>query len=818
MKRIVVSGTNPGPTERELRGRALAYKAATEGIVVLKNNGVLPLMDKKIALYGAGARKSIKGGEGSGEVHERYSVSIEQGLLNAGYIITTQDWLERFDAFYADLYRKWRDDIEEKVKDIADPMHVIGIVTSNPFVYPTGIPVTSEDIKNSNCDTAIYVIARPSGEGTDRSAEPGDYYLDEIEWSNIKIISENYKNTIVVINSGGVIDLSFVDEFKIDCLIFFCYGGEEGGNALADIIRGKVCPSGKLVDTWAYRYEDYPSSEEFSFYGDPKQQYYKEGIYVGYRYFDTFGVKPRYPFGFGLSYTTFSIEAKNVYLSGNHIALDVVVTNTGKVAGKEVVQVYVSVPFVDVGTEFKRLVAFAKTKELAPGESEILTLKFEISQLSIYREEVSSYVLPKGNYIVRVGNSSDNVSPVAVITLDEDAVTEICTRICPPQVEIKEIMPPPRAEESVKCKLNIAIKAADIIPVKHEYTELPVYDESIKSKIESMTVEQLSKLVVGGGIFGERVVNVVGASGTTTSELYDNCGIPNIICADGPAGLNVTPRVVELPDGRLKVMDIYEKFYFGVFEERMKAEIAKAEDGIVHYQYATAWPASMLLAQTWNVELMREIGALVGEEMEEFGVTVWLAPGMNIHRNPLCGRNFEYYSEDPFLSGCMAAAITNGVQSHEGKFACLKHFCANNSECERTQSSSNVNERALREIYLKAFEVALKKCDAGTVMASYNKVNGVYNTNNYDILVKVLRNEWGYKGLVMSDWNAVSPDTADILKACEAQCDLVMPGEPKQVAAVVEGVKNGTVKLDDLKRCAGRVLKLIRENTVVKSL
>ena len=472
--------------------------------------------------------------------------------------------------------------------------------------------------------------------------------------------------------------------------------------------------------------------------------------------------------------------------------LNVVVTNTGKVAGKEVVQVYVSVPFVDNGTEFKRLVAFAKTKELLPGEEEMLSLAFDISQLSIYREEISSYVLSKGNYIVRVGNSSDDVSSVAVLNLDDDAVIEICTRICPPRVEIKEIIPPPRAEESIKCEFNIAIKASDIKPIKHEYTELTVYDdESIKPKIEIMTVEQLSKLVVGGGIIGERVVNVVGASGTTTSELYDDFGIPNIICADGPAGLNLTPRVVELPDGKLKVMemDIYEKFNFGVFKERMQTEIAKAEDGVVHYQYATAWPASMLLAQTWNVELMQEIGAMVGEEMEEFGVTVWLAPGMNIHRNPLCGRNFEYYSEDPFLSGCMAAAITNGVQSHKGKFTCLKHFCANNSEHERTQSSSNVTERALREIYLKAFEVALKRCNAGTIMASYNKVNGVYTPNNYDILVKVLRNEWGFKGVVMSDWNAVSADTADILKACETQCDLVMPGEPKQSAAIVEGVK-----------------------------
>ena len=827
MKHIVKAPVTPEESIQERKGRALARAAAAEGVVLLKNEGVLPIKEKKIALFGSGARKTVVGGTGSGAMHERYSVSIEEGLKNAGFEIVSEEWINRYDTFYEEAYQNWHDHIEELVKDIANPFQVLGVKIQNKFVYPTGIPVTEEDIKKADCDTAVYVIARQAGEGNDRSAQEADYYLDQLEYENLKMIAEHYKRTLVVINSGGIIDTSFMEELPIGALLFYGQGGEEGGNAFADVASGRVSPSGKLTDTWAKRYEDYPSAGIFSVESDPKVQDYKEGIYVGYRYFDTFHVEPRYHFGYGLSYTAFSLETKTVTVRDGNVTLEVEVGNTGEAAGKEVIQVYGSVPYGVHGSEYQRLLTFAKTKELAPGEYERIRLSFELRELSVYEEESASYVLEPGNYILRVGNASNQTKAEAVLRLAERKVTEICTNICPLKKGLEELKaskcsqecPQSRGEAESKIPFDMILNAAEIPVVRHEYEILPVYeDESVKQKIESMTVEQIAQLTVGGTTSGEHLVTALGASGSTTSKLYEEAGIPNIVLSDGPAGLNLSPRLVVTREGDVKSLDLYEQYNFGSFREFMLSRIGKPEDGTVHYQYATALPCSTLLAQTWNVELVEEIGQCIGAEMEAFGVTVWLAPGMNIHRNPLCGRVFEYYSEDPVVSGYIAAALTNGVQSHPGKAVSLKHFCANNSEVERDHSNSNLSERALREIYLKGFETALKRCNAKTIMASYNKINEVYNTNNYDLLVKVLRCEWGFEGLVMSDWNAVSAlnNTADVCQAAASQCDLIMPGEAGQVEAVCEGVKNGTVDLDDLKRCAGRVLSLIRENTVIE--
>lgn len=828
MKTIIKSTTSKEVSRLEQENRELARKAAAEGFVLLKNDGTLPLQDKKIALYGSGARMTVKGGTGSGAVRERYSVTIAQGLEKAGFSICSTDWLDRFDRFYEETYEAYRKAQEEKVADVREFYKILGMVT--PFTHPTGIPVTKEDIENAGCDTAVYVLARQAGEGNDRFDRKGDYRLDDVEMENLETVSKAFRNLVVIINAGGVIDVSFLDTLHISALVYYVQGGEEGGNALADVLSGKMNFSGKLATSWAYDFQDIPSNGTYSYLGKDKyQQEYNEGIYVGYRYFDTFGVKPRYAFGYGLSYTDFSISTGGPSFEKGGFRLPVKIRNTGAVPGREVVQLYATVPFGN-GAEWQRLAAFAKTGELEPGETADMELYVPFRELACYDEEKAAWILRAGEYILRLGNASDHHVPVTVLTLEKEAVLEQCVNICPIQHEIEEIEPPARKGEELAGILRYPLDGYLPETVYHSY-ETP--QEETDDLVESMTEEQLATFVVGGGTSAKGLqVEAMGASGTTTPKLYEQLGIPNVILSDGPAGLNLTSQVVEFKDGSTKaarvpeVLEAYKRYLFGFGGTVLKSRMADPADGIVHYQYATAWPCSQLLAQTFDTELLEKIGEGVGAEMEAFGVTVWLAPGMNIHRNPLCGRTFEYYSEDPYVSGHMAAAIVRGVQKHPGKGMSVKHFAANNCELERNMSSSNMTERTLRELYLRGFEIAVRESCPMTVMAAYNKVNGVYCTNNYDLLVKVLRNEWGYSGLVVSDWDSMraeredcmKPLSGDVQKAPAAQCDLIMPGREDQVQALLFGVKEGTVQISDLRRSAVRILKIIRQNTVLQPL
>ena len=820
--KIIKAPTTKEASALELKNRALARKAAAEGFVLLENDGTLPLKEKRIALYGAGARMTVKGGTGSGAVRERYSVTIEQGLINAGYEIASTPWLDRFDRFYADTYETYRQEQEDRVKGMQNFYQILGTV--RPFQHPTGIPITEEDVEASGCDTALYVLARQAGEGNDRVDEQGDYRLDDVEWENLEFVSAHYKNLVVIVNCGGVIDLSFLDKLHVSALVYFVQGGEEGGNALADVLSGKKNFSGRLATSWAYRFEDIPSNTTYSYLGGDKyNQEYNEGSYVGYRFFDSFGVKPRYRFGYGLSYTSFAASLIEIVPENGEISVKAAVKNAGERAGREAVLLYASVPFGETGAEAKRLVAFAKTRELQPGEEETVVLSIALRELSCYDETQAAWVLRAGDYPLFLGDV-----PCAVLTLAREHVLEQCVNVCPPQHEITEITPPARP---VFCADGVPRLALDtIVPetLVHRY-ETPEASDPVT---DGMSAEQLIRLTVGGGTSNKNLqVEAMGASGTTTPDLYETLGIPNVILSDGPAGLNLTSQVVELPDGSTKAarvpenLEAYKRYFFGFAGMALKSQMADPKDGIVHYQYATAWPCSQLLAQSFDQSLLEEVGDAVGAEMEAFGVTVWLAPGMNIHRNPLCGRTFEYYSEDPLVSGKLAAAIVRGVQKHPGKGMSVKHFAANNCELERNMSSSNLTERTLRQLYLRGFEIAVKESDPMTVMAAYNKVNGVYCTNNYDLLVKVLRNEWGYEGAVISDWDSMKasredctvPASGDVQKAAAAQCDLVMPGRPDQIEALQKGLESGAVRLDDLRRSAARILRMVRQNTVIES-
>ncbi len=715
------------PSALELKNRALAREAAAEGFVLLKNEGnVLPLQKKNIALYGMGARKTVKGGLGSGGVNERYSVNIEDGLKNAGFVITSNRWLDDYDVEYAASYQSFVDMVESKIAGLTNPMDIIPLVGTYVFRYPGGRPIDLQDVAESDTDTAIYVLMRQAGEGNDRKLEEGDYYITETERANLRMVATQYKHTILVINIGGFLDMQFLDEIPgIDAVVMFVQGGEEGGNALADVLSGKVNFSGKLSDTVPLRYEDIPFGEEFGYLnGNLDNEYYKEGIYVGYRYYDSFDKAVRYPFGFGLSYTSFAWEVTDVQAqilpNGIPVQVCVTVTNTGKMAGKEVLQLYTSAPAGKLHREYQQLSAYAKTPLLSCGESCRVCLQFDLADCAGYDEDTASKLLEQGKYLLRLGNSSRNTAVAGVLTLDTTAVISRHKNCCCKTDDFEELTAPARpvCEEEIEGKTCIALNPAAFITKEFDYSEPQVCECARETAIlDTLDVMEQAELLMGGEFrqLPDGVLEIHGAAGKTTTNLISK-GIRNVIFSDGPAGVNVVAKICQLADGSFVPSTVPEQYNWGMlkqFGSRMCST-----DGTLIYRYATAWPVELLLAQTWNTPLLTRIGEAISEEMTRFGITVWLSPGMNIHRNPLGGRTFEYYSEDPFLTGSMAIALTRGVESAPGCGVSLKHFCCNNTEDNRNNMSANVSERALREIYLKGFEMAVKETNAATVMTS----------------------------------------------------------------------------------------------------
>ena len=767
MKRFQTFGaTDPKESEREKAHRALAREAAAEGIVLLKNDGVLPMTPKKIALYGPGSRMTVKGGSGSGDVRERESVTIEQGLLNAGFSFPDTRWMDRFEEKYKTDVKAWRARVNDEIRGYgpARTMQMFIKIGENPMPFPACTPVLPDELTDET-DTAVYVLSRQAGEGRDRRVEKGDYLLSDVERDSLKTLSAHYQKLILVLNCGGVIDLSVLDEVRVDAVLFFGQGGMEGGNALAEILTGKVCPSGRLTDTWAINYGDYPAAGSFGHRnGNLENEDYTEDIYVGYRWFEKNGIAPRFPFGFGLSYTRFEKTAADV--TGN--GLRVTVKNTGDVPRKETVPVFVAKPEGVFDCEKRSLAAFAKTKELQPGESETIDIPFDLQKIAIYDEKRNAYCLEKGEYTVQIGN-------------------ETCG--------------------------SLPLKEEKLWPVRRERREEP-RSARVKRLLETLGDREKAMLVTGGGYALRAYNNVMGAAGRTCTKLLKK-GVPNIVLADGPAGLNVLPIVSVSKNGLPGYENgLPEDWRWGWLRYTEGLLKKLTSGGRVYYRYMTAWPSETVLAQSWNTALLEEVGKAIGTEMLEIGVSVWLAPGLNIHRNPLCGRNFEYYSEDPILSGKMAAAVTRGVQSMGGVGVSVKHFCCNNQEDNRTGVSANVTPRALREIYLRGFEIAVKEGKPWTVMSSYNRVNGKHVCNTRELLTEILRSEWGFDGLVMSDWNAT--EQCSHADAINAGNDLIMPGTKKVTKALLEDLASGNLNRAALDVSAGRVLELIFRSKTCK--
>ena len=817
MKLLTKASWSGDVTQREKDNLAVAYQAACEGIVMLKNDGALPFASRKVALYGPGVSMTIKGGTGSGEVNERHSVSVLEGMEDRGFQVTTKDWLARFGEHYEQQLVIHKEEKKKQVNLLK--MDTIMSMLFDNFRFPDGPEVTETDVTSSDTDSCIYVLARQAGEGGDRKMEQGDFLLTDGEKKTIRFLAEKYEKFVLAINCGSAMDLSCLEDIPgINAILYICQLGTEGGHAFADVVSGAVTPSGKLSSSWAKKYEDLPFAMEYgALNGNLKDEYYKEGIYVGYRYYDSFGVAPAYPFGFGLSYTDFAIDATSAEAEGTKVTVKCMVTNTGKTySGKEVAQLYVSAPNGKLHKEYQTLVAFGKTQNLAPGEVEELTLSFDLRDFASYREADAAYVLEQGDYILRLGNSSRNTVVAAVAQLQEEFVVSRHEHICPLQQPLEELHSNPyEFEEGDAQRIVIDTSALQTHVYTYETPEI-CDDPRVQQFLNGLSVKDMADIVVGAGMFGgSHRFNLPGSVGNTTSKFWDR-GLANVTLCDGPAGLRIQKRSTVTKSGKVKpvdaVMSIFESFP-GFVKKFMNGDPEKEP---VIYQYTTAFPVAHALAQTWNAALLQEVGHAIFREMEEYGCVYWLAPAVNIHRNPLCGRNFEYFSEDPFLTGALAAAITLGVQSKEGYYVTVKHFACNNQEDNRNFVSSNLSERALREIYLRGFERCVRVGGAKGIMTSYNKVNGVYSPNSYDLCTKALRNEWGFDGVVMTDWFSTNKGQGDNALAMKAGNDLIMPGTGMNKTEILNGLKHNVITQKDLRRCCANVVKSIFASAIQK--
>ena len=825
LKERTFSGTtNPEIQPWEIEHCKLARLAAAEGIVLLKNEEhVLPLKaGSAVAIYGAGAGKTIKGGTGSGDVNEREKVSICQEMKNTGFQVTTEEWINSYDKIYDQARQDWKNDILSRTGNGADTMDFFSVYSTTPFIMPAGDTIR-KPAEGENVDTAIYVLSRIAGEGADRTADKGDYYLKDEEHQMLADICAYYRDVIVVINAGAQVDLSFMDEFKnIKALLTIVQPGMEGGNAFADVVSGKVTPSGKLTDTWAYKYEDYPNSETFSHNnGNVETEVYKEGIYVGYRYFDTFDVPVRYGFGYGLSYTEFEISDYSLEsVNDGKIKVSAQVKNIGEVSGKEVVQIYVSLSGGILEKEAHRLAAYAKTSELKPGESEKVSLEISVDQLTSYDEKRAAWILENGFYGIWIGNSLASAKLCGGVKLDKEVLLRQVKNLFPLKQELEEMVQEAgnttareRAAEQQAQKENLTVvelHAEDFTTEVVEYKKNnALYEKEAMDFVDTLSEEELIDLAAGdpgkaqGGNLGAAGISVPGSAGETHRCAIDK-GLASIVLADGPAGLRLM-KYYHVNEGSIVTMPFEFSLEGGLFYDD-----SRELPGERYYQYCTAIPVGTLLAQTWDEKLIREVGAMIGTEMEHFGVTLWLAPGMNIHRNPLCGRNFEYYSEDPYVAGTIAAAMTEGVQSNYGCGTTIKHFACNNQEDNRMGSDSVVSERTLRELYLKGFEIAVKESQPMSIMTSYNLINGVHAANNYDLCTDAARNEWGFKGMIMTDWTTTEIDEKCTASGCmRAGNDLVMPGCFGDHDNMHRELAAGTLDMEDLKACIARLVGVI---------
>ena len=732
---------------------------APECMVLLRSNGAFPLAEPgEIALFGSGARHTVKGGTGSGDVNSRHVTTVEEGLEAAGFTIVTRPWLEAYDRIRLRAHEDFIADIRAEASERGVPAIMVGMGSVMPepeYTIPLDIPAGTDP------RAVVYVLSRTSGEGSDRTPEAGDLRLTDTEIRDILTLNGRFERFLLVLNVGGVVDLSPLDD--VANILLLSQLGATVGDAFADVLLGRAYPSGKLATTWAAWDED----DQIGDFGDPDDTHYREGVYVGYRFYDSVGKEPLFPFGFGLGYTTFDVQTRQVSLDGARVSIDVDVTNTGGYPGKETIQVYASVPAGRLDQPLQALAGFTKTDEIAPGATAWITVDVDLTDLASYDEASHATILEAGRYLLRAGTSSRQLSPVAVVELAQDAtVRHLAGDLGEPGFTDWK----PEAPASLDIPAGLPVLTVDPADLRLPDHAEPDEQSALEGFSEALTFarglcdDELIHIVLGdyrcgeesGSIVGAASTTVVGAAGQTTTRIP---GLPSIIMADGPAGLRLAPTYgvdaegpfslgdSSLPATFLELMDDAGREALGIADAPEPREPAEIRE-----QYTTAIPIGTALAQSWNPALAQRLGDIVGAEMERFGVHLWLAPAFNLHRCVLCGRNFEYLSEDPLLAGRIAAAITRGVQAHPGRGVTIKHLACNNQETNRLNSNSRVSPRALRDLYLRAFEICVRQARPAAIMTSYNLINGVHTSESAELLEVILRQEWGFDGLVMTDW------------------------------------------------------------------
>lgn len=764
-----------------------AAKMVSEGIVMLKNdNNALPLdTDKEVAVFGRIQFHYYKSGTGSGGmVNVTKVVNILDGLIDNGIKVNEK---------LLGTYRKWD---KENPFDLGEGW---GGEPWSQKEMPLDEGLVKETAKS--CETAIVIIGRTAGEEQDNRLEAGSYLLSDDEIAMLTVVRKHFKKVVLLLNVGNIIDMTDINRIAPDSVLYVWQGGMTGGKGTADVLTGKVSPSGKLPDTIAYKASDYPSDANFG--REKNRDIYAEDIYVGYRYFETFAKeKVLYPFGFGLSYTGFEIKTEKAEITEGAVKLSVSVKNIGSYKGKEVIEVYCEAPQGRLGKAARVLCGFEKTRELVPQEEQVVEIAVDIAKLASYDDSgvtgnKSCYVLEAGEYKFYVGSDVRSAEYACSFEQGEDLVTERLTQSLAPVESFERIKPVCEGgafsigREAVPVsEVDESARRLEKLPKEIAYTGdkgIKLWDvkngkNTMDEFIAQLSDYDLSCIIRGEGMGSPRVTAGTASAFGGVSENLNGFGIPAGCCSDGPSGMRLDcgTKAFSLPNGTM-------------------------------------------IASSFNKELTSELFTFMGLEMAANKVDCLLGPGMNIHRHPLNGRNFEYFSEDPFLTGKMASAELKGMAG-AGVTGTIKHFCANNRETNRHFIDSVVSERALREIYLKGFEIAVKEGGASSVMTTYGRVNGLWTAGNFDLNTVILREEWGFKGFTMTDWWAninvrgKEPDKTDLAAMARAQNDVYMvcPDGEKNDDNTLAALENGGIEKCELQRNAANICGFLLHTNALK--
>lgn len=728
---------------------------AHEGAVLLKNDGgLLPLKGSAINVFGDAYYRFYNMSGGAGCINPRYSIGFTEGLVKYGNFKLNP----RLTDFFA----------------------------GDEFGCTPPIEMIRDAKKFS--DTAIITISRGSKEDTDNDPQKGNYYLTDEEEQLIQDVTSVFENTVAVLNVGYPIDVKWIEKYNVKAVLWFGYAGQFAGRALADILSGKATPSGHLPDTWAYDYYDYPSAANYILNEDIAQgcekplvvNTYEEGIYVGYRYFDTFNIPAAYPFGYGLSYTSFEVTPTAAEYENDILTVSVRVKNTGTYSGKHVIQLYASEPDGRLEKCAHRLIAFAKTKLLAPGEEEALTLTAEAWVFASYCEKCASMLMEKGEYKIYIGEHINSLREIYTFAINEDKILERLSHYCVPPKKIQEISKytPSKKPTGEDTCCDCENEVFDFSKTKRKHFAAEPLDEYNGSRIYYEEVEKNPSLLD----------NFVAQLSVEELARLNVCACAWAIDANKVAG-------------SVYVLDKYKMKHFFTADGNSTLRMSKRKTG---------FPCSNVICASFNPDMAYTVGRVIAEEAYEEKIHMLLAPGMNIHRNPLCGRHAEYFSEDPLLCGIMAGHHIKGLQENKVG-AVIKHIIANNAELSRYRSNSVLSERALREIYVRCFEIAMKIEMPDGLMTSYNAMNNMYTGMDEELMLGIFRSELGFEGYIMTDWDSYR--TCDPVKAVAAGNCWLTPGssDDKYTSLIVDGVKSGVIDInrlrDNVKRLVGVMIK-----------